>query len=747
MEWMDLDWFSPGLTAARHAMLLIILAPMVSGGVPAIAGAQALQDQGEAAKPSPSAAEAPAKSAKDKSLPQQTVEGKRPWDFNKKTRYQHSLPEVNGPTITVTKKTSVVELDAQPAVIDNNQREIFDRLPGVVLAEQQNPTELNLSYRGLGNPQESEYILLMQDGLPMELDWIGYPTLYYLPIPQTIQSLQMIRAGSGLLYGPEPQPVLNYVSRPPTPDREFSGTTEQVGGSHDLYSSFNQVSGTVGNFEYLADYSHRQSDGERANGQYRLNSGDAHLGMKFDDDQSLKFDFHAYSLTSGLAGLMSFSQYESDRHQTTTPDDNLETQRYSGVITYEIALTDHLKFTQKAWAGYDELLTRSDTYSDSGAIEGEGATLSAQRFHFTGLDGRSLWRYGKGDALTVGYTAYYSESPYDEYLSGNPLASDADESGTPFYRDDRRTRYGALFAENVFRLPYFHIVTSARVDHEQVDTHETLAPHPLLVDASYARNIPLFGLGIGNDFGHGNETYFNVSQGYRPTRYLDIAAPFSSFAPGNNPEPTKYLTYELGVHGWPRTGLYYDVSLFQVNVKNRIETEALTETETIDVNTGDTRSRGVEAEGSVDLLSFATNSSGEHHLDVFANTSLLDAHFTSSIIPGQAGKIPAYAPHYVVKSGVTWRRDQLFHVSLVANLVGSQYFQDSDEPVAGTPAKIPTYTVVDLNSDYTLFGHLRLLGGVSNLTNRHYYSRVFLFGGSLEPANTLAVHAGAAYDF
>jgi Fe(3+) dicitrate transport protein len=75
---------------------------------------------------------------------------------NNKTRYAHTSPEVNGATIAVTKKTSVVDLDAQPVVIDNNQRELFDRLPSIVLAEQQNPTELNLSYRGLGNPQESE---------------------------------------------------------------------------------------------------------------------------------------------------------------------------------------------------------------------------------------------------------------------------------------------------------------------------------------------------------------------------------------------------------------------------------------------------------------------------------------------------------------------------------------------------------------------------------------------------------------
>ena len=67
------------------------------------------------------------------------IKGKR-WLFNRETRYAHSLPEVDGATITVTKKTSVVKLADQPSVIDNDQREIFDRLPGIVLAEQQNPT-------------------------------------------------------------------------------------------------------------------------------------------------------------------------------------------------------------------------------------------------------------------------------------------------------------------------------------------------------------------------------------------------------------------------------------------------------------------------------------------------------------------------------------------------------------------------------------------------------------------------------
>jgi Fe(3+) dicitrate transport protein len=755
---------APSLACPSVAGLALAVAPTV---VLAVTPAVALTAPPTAA-PAPAGATAPpGQAAPDDDSPPAAAQkqpagqgGKeavliraKPWLFNRETRYAHSLPEVDGPTITVTKKTSVVKLDNQPTVIDNNQREVFDRLPGIVLAEQQNPTQLNLSYRGLGNPQESEYVLVMQDGLPLELDWIGFPTVYYLPVPQTISSVQMIRGGSGLLYGPEPQPVVNFISRTPNPDRPWSGTTEQVGGSNSLFSSFNALSGTVGVWDYSADYSHRQSTGQRLNGDYHVNAGDLTIGYRFGGNQKLTVSIHAYSVESGLAGLMSGDQFQTDRHQTTTPDDREWTDRYTAVVTYENPFDENNLYTQKLWTGYQDLITRSGAYNAGVA---SSSTIAGQRFHYTGLDGRFLHRWSRGNALTLGYTAYTSRSPYNQYVNPNPLADRDDESGIHSYAEDRRTHYAAVFAENVFRFRYFHLVTSARFDHEELESHQTIASHSLLVDATYRKNIPLFGVGIGNDFGRGNETYLNVSQGFRPLRYLDIASPFSNYAPGNNPNPTKYLTYEAGVHGWPSVGLYYDVSLFQVNVHDRIEAQQLTQTGslcgpnvtncTIDVNTGNTRSRGVELEGSYDVLRWWRDSPPDKHFDVFANASYLDARFTSSRLQNQAGKTPAYAPDYVLKAGVTLRQDRRYTLSLVVDSVGSQYFQDSNLPIGTTPARIPKYTLLDLSGEYIVGGHLRLLGGIANLTDRHYYSRVFIARGLLEPGRDRTFFAGAAYD-
>jgi Fe(3+) dicitrate transport protein len=214
------------------------------------------------------------------------------------------------------------------------------------------------------------------------------------------------------------------------------------------------------------------------------------------------------------------------------------------------------------------------------------------------------------------------------------------------------------------------------------------------------------------------------------------------------------------VHGWPVTGLYYDVSLFQVDTQNLIESQTSGPGQTVDVNSGNAHSRGAELEGDYDVLRLFRGVPASQHLAAFLNASLLDAKIVHSITPEtsaansptETGNTPAYAPHYVVKAGLTWREDGRFKLSLVEQTVGSEYWKNSNQPkIAGglvtSPARIPQYTVLDLSGDYTVYRHLRLLGGISNLGDRTYYSRVFFANAGIEPANGRTFYAGAAVDF
>src|SRR5690349_13056916 len=57
-----------------------------------------------------------------------------PWD-NWKEKRDHIMPEVSGTQITVTKKATVIKLDKQPPVENNNLQEEFTKAPGFLVSE------------------------------------------------------------------------------------------------------------------------------------------------------------------------------------------------------------------------------------------------------------------------------------------------------------------------------------------------------------------------------------------------------------------------------------------------------------------------------------------------------------------------------------------------------------------------------------------------------------------------------------
>jgi Fe(3+) dicitrate transport protein len=660
-------------------------------------------------------------------------------------KLDHIMPEVDGTKITVTKKTSVTKLDLLPTIVENNQRELFSRTPGLFVSEQQTPTQFNMSYRGLGNPQEAEFVLMLQDGIPISTDWIGFPTLYYMPLPQSLEEVQLIRGGSSLLYGPEPAPAVNLVSKRPAADQPFGGYSENVVGSDGLFSSYNTVEGSSGRVSFRGNVGYVKSNGQRDNGGSRLTQGDLYLAYRPTTASTWYVDFHTHDASSGDPGKLSYPQYVADEDQSPTPFNHDWVSRTSVILGNDSDLGNGWRSEAKMWVARQDLYQRSAPAGPHPAT----TTLVDERFRSEGLDWRFRKRWGRGNALTFGTVLYHDSAPFRQWTSTDITAPRGSEDGTPRLDQARSDWYGAVFAENVFRLPgRWHLVPSFRLEHERISIDESVRPPNLvrpLIDQSVSRTVPLLGLGAGFDFGNQNETYFSVSQGYRPVRFFDVASPFSNVLPGGVPAVSKSLSWEAGVHGTPVKGLFYDASLFWIDFKNRIETIVISPVESVLQNSGNTRHRGFEGEVSYDFLA-ARN--GPLHLTAFGNVSLLDAKFTKSNLANRVGNKPAFAPAVTAKYGISLRRDGRFNVSLTGSSVSSQYFQDSDLPV-GTPAspnfipaKVPAYTLFDLSGDWQLTRNIRLLGGVSNLLDREYYNRVFQNG--IEPGARRKIYAGVA---
>jgi Fe(3+) dicitrate transport protein len=713
---------------------------------------------------------------------------------------QHIMPEVSGTEITVTKKATVIKLDQQPPLENNDLQETFLKAPGFLVTEQHTPGQFNFSYRGLGNPQESEFTLVRRDGLPLMSDWIGFPTLYYLPLPQSISEIQFIRGGSSLLYGPEPAPVVNFVTKHPEPGSPWNFYTEQIGGAYGYYSTYNVIQEAIGPLEFRFDGGYVRSDG-RNNSAYDLWQTDLYLGYR-DEHQLFALDFYSSRFDGGDPGRLTYKQFLDDQNFSPTPYNHDWVDRYTTILRYERDFGDGWFLQAKGWFTHQEIDQRAGANLNPAAPNPFplSTLFSYEEFNNGGVDIRlrKLWGDGtilKGSALTFGTVGYDGDAPFQrctltEETSGpNFLFAPRGTTSDLVQLDQSRTsNYQSIFFEDLVRIGKFHMVGSFRLDHEDVEVDSSAAPWlatvPPTGPASISADhwVPLWGFGMGNDFGDRNETYFSASSGWRPTRFFDIAGTSRTIAFGESiPDPFHSLDFELGVHGTPYKRFWYDLGAFWMLFDNRTETQNIGNTDFIILNTGSTRNRGLEGELSYDFLARFQHppvpelqpepgkgvvdasknipvpgiSLKDYHplkLIAFSNIQFLDAEFTESalLIPGTdktlVGNTPAFAPNFIMKGGLQLRKDNCFDIMFSAVYVLQQFWQDQDVGNAQIPkAHIPAYKVFNLTGDLYLTKNLRLIAGITNLTDEKYYDRIFTNG--IEPAPRRSGCAGLSLAF
>ncbi len=188
------------------------------------------------------------------------------------------LPDVEGTRINAGKKTSNIRLDEIPEISNDNYRQVLARTPGVYLEEESTPL-LSIGYRGY-DPHRTQYFQVLEDGIPIQADMIGYPESYYTPPLDAVERLEIIRGGAALMYGPQPAGAINFVMKKPPVDSAFDIQSTNMIGSFGFFSNFSSIGGTVGRFGYYGYYDHQQSDGFReANSDYFLNAWGGTLAL------------------------------------------------------------------------------------------------------------------------------------------------------------------------------------------------------------------------------------------------------------------------------------------------------------------------------------------------------------------------------------------------------------------------------------------------------------------------------------
>ncbi len=668
------------------------------------------------------------------------------------------LPEVVGTKIYSGKKTSVIDFDAMPQIQTDNYRQALSQTPGLLVSELSNPSLLSIGSRGIGDPHETQNLLVLKDGVPFVADLFGYPTVYYAPPFESVDRLEFLRGGASLLYGPQPAGALNYVTHMPRTDREWAVNAKQIFGSDNLVSTYAAVDGTVGRLGYLAYFSRRSGDSFREdNGDFETLGGSFKLVLDAQKETRWIFNMDAFSADSGEPGGLTLAtgpgrlNYHANRDATQNHFDRVRVERYMPSLTFEHDFSDQTLLTATAYGGYYGRFSKRQQGTGFGTLptgpSADNNVIQLQEFYTAGSDVRlrhdwSAW--GEEHTLAGGFSTYYSDSPFTVRRGNSPDAED----GTLRQKSQRDTLAGSVFVENKFSFNRLSVTPAVRLEtiHQSIEeklnlgTGEVPTPKANLSDDSYTDVVPLVGLGLNYDLTEKIDLYGNVSQGYKAKTYTDAVPLGVNDTISSSLDPSKTWTYEIGVRGTPQSWLTFDTSLFLIDYQDRFGRVGNNLQ-----NVGHSINKGLDAAVDLNLIGLydelANTTHGERisSFNLYGNIELLDAEFISGPVEGNT---PQYAPDYLVRAGGIYRWGNRVKIAMLGTFVGSHFADDANS----ANFRIPSYVVWDLTAEVKVYKEMvSVIAGINNIFDEDYYSRVRSNG--IDPANGRNFYAGLSFAY
>lgn len=654
------------------------------------------------------------------------------------------LPEVQGTKVYAGKKTSVIDLEEAPPIVNNNYRQVFEKTPGLLLSEESTPL-FSLGYRGL-NPDRGQYMQVMKDGVPIVADIIGYPEAYYTPPLQVVDHVDFVRGGSALMYGPQPGGAINFVTKDPYPGVSFRLEEENSAGSHDFYSNYTGLSGTQGAFGYYGYFHHRQSQGFRDfNSQYEVYYGGAKFVIEQDSTAKWIIAFDLYEETHGEPGGLTRFDFDNNPSRSTRLMDHFELNRYAGSVTYEKEISEATYLEWKTFGAYYERLSWRQRGGGFGTVPtgASAATneIQSQEFYTAGTDLRMRHEYASfitpENTLTGGVFYYHSTSPRVEERG---FAPDALE-GSVRKDSDRDTDNLAFFLENLFKFGKLSVTPGVRFENiwqsikENVNLDKTTAP---LGDQSDYDFVTLAGVGASYELAPKVDLYANYSESYRPKLYAEGVPLGTNQVINDDLEAGNAWQADAGLRGKPVPYFSWDASVFYMEFDGQIGTVGSTVQ-----NVGDAEYQGVELATELDVVGLwdaVRNSDCAKQIgsvNVFYNMTLLDAEFIGGPV---TGKIPQYAPDFIMRGGVEVNYQDKAKIRLAGTFVDDHFGDDSNS----AQRIIPSYKVWDLTGEIKVYKDIvSIFGGINNIFDEHYFSRVTSAG--IDPADGRNYYGGVKF--
>ncbi len=557
---------------------------------------------------------------------------------------------------------------------------------------------------------------------------------------EAVKRIVVMQDGSALAFGPQIGGVVNYELKDGG-TKPLDVNSSQTAGSYGLFSSFNSIGGSEGDFRYYGFLQYRRLTGWRANSQQTQWSGFASL--KYNPSESLRLGIEYTSLRN----LIQMPGEENDSMFYANPQASLRARNWldspwnitATHIDYKINDNSSVRLESSYLLSQRNLVWRNEDVPPyvpdtiTSALTYTPREVEEEFFNTFTNELRFLSNYallGEKHTFSFGLRYAYSHLVRKEGAEGTTGTGFDLTTLSPWGADtDFYTTNVAPYVQNIFRVGSALTITpGVRLEylgttangHSPNESGGSTDEYVYVNHEKRTRTFLLTAVSAEYRTSDATDLYANFSQSYRPITYSDMT-PFGSLAKiDQNLKDASANSVDLGFRGIAGGFLNFDVSLYYVRVKNDIGTiEQTYDTLTylFETNAGSDDHKGVEAYAELNILGGLVPSDGFGRLGIYNSFAYTDARYVSG---EYAGNYVPYAPRYIERLGIDYSIAG-FSMNAQYSYTASCYSDPADTKFSpnGLVGIIPSYSVVDISLAYKI-SKFELRFGVNNLTDKTY---------------------------
>ena len=670
------------------------------------------------------------------------------------------MPETKDNVLFSGKKNEVLKLSSiNGNLTNNNAREIFARIPGVTVWENEGSgLQINVGVRGL-SPNRSWEINTRQNGVDMSADVFGYPEAYYNPPLEAVETIQMVRGGASLQFGPQFGGMLNYVLKREK-DKPFSFETQNTVGSYGLVSSFNSIGGKYKKWSYYLYNHSRNAKGWRENNRFQARNTHAFIEYRFSEKTKISAEYTNSDYEMQQPGGLTDAQFDANPRQSTRSRNWFGVPWNIFAVNFDTKVNSNFDVNVKAFGligernsvGFTKAANVEDAISTS-TYQYDNRRVDSDTYKNLGIENRNLYRFDLGkikNNLAFGMRVYQAKTERFQKGKGTTASNfDLSIEGRFPAEIAFSTKNVALFAENQFKITdKLSITPGVRFEHinstaeGRIDIDIVSGNDVRFAEKNIVINKPLFGVGVEYKWKQTN-VYANISQAYRPVLFGDLTPSAVTEVIDPNLKESHGFNADLGYRGIYKGYLNFDVSLFYLSYQDRVGgikqfTNNAQGTYLFRTNLGETRNKGIESFVDLNITKMFGIHKPYGNLDIFSSMSFIDSRYVDQkiITPSEtapiiltetnlAGNRVENAPRYIHNFGMSWGNNN-FSATVQYKMSG-KIFTDANNTVTpstnGQTGILDDYRIVDFSSEYKFLKNYNVRAGVNNATDESYATR------------------------